>query len=190
VDRGRAPRIGDTWRYAYRSQWKQVASRMLDVTVVSVTDQEIGDRLTAEGAPTPSVDERFTSQLAIVARTLPGLLVYEFSPYLEAFGPVPAYGRVSVPPPTWGTTWTVNARVVGVEQVMVAAGSFAATRVEILGSRPYIQMDDAADPTWIFATAWFAPAVKRVVRFDYFTQAERLNPLTRDHCELVSYRLG
>jgi hypothetical protein len=51
-------------------------------------------------------------------------------------------------------------------------------------------MDDAADPVRIYATAWFAPAVKRLVRFSYMTEAQRLNPLVRDHLDLVSYRVG
>lgn len=190
VDRARAPRIGDNWRYGYRSEWGNVAPRTLDVAVVSVTDQGIGDRLAVDGAQTPWAEQLFTSQFAIVARALSGVLVHEFSPYLEAFGPVPLEGPVIVPPPAWGTSWTVTARLRGTEQVTVPAGSFAATRVEIFGSRFFIQMDDAADPVRLYATAWFAPAAKRVVRFSYFTQAQRLNPLVRDHIELLSFRVA
>lgn len=190
VDRARAPRVGDTWRYAYRSEWKNVAPHAVDVAVVTVTDQGIGDRLTVDGTPSPSSDQLFTSQLAIVARVLPGVLVHEFSPYLESFGPIPQQGPVVVPPPDWGTAWSVGARVAGVEQILVPAGRFDAARVEIYGSRPFIQMDDAADPVWIYATAWLASAVKRVVRFSYMTQAHRLNPLARDHLELVNFRVS
>lgn len=190
LDRSRAPRVGDTWRYAYRSEWKNVVAHTVDVRVVTVTDQAIGDRLTVDGAASPSADHHFSSRLEIVARALPGVLVHEFSPYLEAFGPIPAQGAVAVPPPNWGTAWSVGARVAGVEQILVPAGRFDATRVEIFGSRPFIQMDDAADPVSIFGTAWFAPAVKRVVRFSYTTQAQRLNLLVRDHLELVSHRLS
>jgi hypothetical protein len=190
VDRTRAPRVGDTWRYGYRSEWRNVPPRTLDVAVISVTDQGIGDRLTVDGAQSPWAEQLFTSQLAIVARALSGVLVHEFSPYLEAFGPLPAAGVVTVPPPAWGTTWSVTAQVRGTEQVNVPAGSFAATRVDIFGSRFFVQMDDAADPVRIYATAWFAAAVKRFVRFSYLTEAFRLNPLTRDHIELLSYRIG
>jgi hypothetical protein len=51
-------------------------------------------------------------------------------------------------------------------------------------------MDDAADPVQIYSTAWYAAAVKRIVRFDFLTQALRLNPLTRDHYELAAYRVA
>jgi hypothetical protein len=192
VDRSRAPRVGDTWRYAYRSGWRQDAPRMLDLTVVSVTEQGIGDRLTLDGAGSPAEERLFASGFALVERPFPGLLVRDFSPYLEAFGPpVPGTFAVAMPPAQFGAAWSGTARMLGTEQVITAAGSFAATRVQFNGSRPFLSgMDDAADPVQIFAAAWYAPAVKRIVKFDFLSQARRLNPLARDHYELASYRLG
>ena len=192
VDRARAPRVGDTWRYAYRSEWKQDPPRRVDYAVVSVTEQGIGDRLTLDGAASPWEDRLFVSGFALVPRPFPGLVVNDFSPYLEAFGPlVPGTFAVAMPPEQFGSAWWGTARVLGVEQVITAAGSFAATRVQIDGARPFLSgMDDAADPVRIFAVAWYAPAVKRIVKFDFLTQALRLNPLSRDHYELASYRLG
>ena len=192
VDRARAPRIGDAWRYAYRSEWKQEPPRMVDYAVVSVTDQAIGDRLTLDGTASPWDDRPFGSGFALVARPFPGLVVRDFSPYLEAFGPLaPGVFAVAMPPEQFGTAWSGTARVLGVEQVITAAGAFAATRVQLYGGRPFLSgMDDAADPVQIYATAWYAPAVKRLVKFDFLTQALRLNPLARDHYELASYRLG
>ena len=192
VDRARVPRVGDTWRYGYRSDWQNVAPRTFDVTVVSVADQGIADRLTVAGESTPYADQLFTSQLEIVARPLAGVQLLELSPYLEAFGPVPAGGVVVVPRPIWGTSWNVSARVRGPEQVSVAAGSFAATRVDLYGWRQFItgQMDDAIDPVQLYATAWIAAVPKRLVRFSLLTQAARLNPLIRDHLELLTFRVG
>jgi hypothetical protein len=192
VDRARAPRIGDTWRYAYRSEWKQDPPRMVDYAVVSVTEQGIGDRLTLDGAANPWEDRLFGSGFALVPRPFPGLVVHDFSPYLEAFGPlVPGTFAVAMPPAQFGSAWWGTARVLGPEQVVTAAGSFAATRVQFDGSRPFLSgMDDAADPVRIYAAAWYASAVKRIIKFDFLTQALRLNPLSRDHYELVSYRLG
>jgi len=192
VDRARAPRVGDTWRYAYRSEWKQDRPRMLDYAVVSITEQGIGDRLTLDGAANPWEDRLFVSGFALVPRPFPGLVVHDFSPYLEAFGPlVPGNYAVAMPREQFGSAWSVAARVLGVEQVITAVGSFDATRVQIDGARPFLSgMDDAADPVRIFAAAWYTPAVKRIVKFDFLTQALRLNPLTRDHYELASYRVG
>jgi hypothetical protein len=191
VDRMRAPRVGDTWRYAYRSDWKQDRPRMLDYAVVSVTEQGIGDRLTLDGAASPWEDRLFVSGFALVPRPFPGLVVDDFSPYLEAFGPLaPGNYAVAMPPVQFGSAWSGTARVLGVEPLITAAGSFSATRVQIYGGRPFLSgMDDAADPVQIIAMAWYAPAVKRIVKFDYLTQALRLNPLSRDHYELVTFRV-
>jgi hypothetical protein len=193
LDPSRAPRAGDRWIYAYRSDWANVPPRTLEVEVLSVSDKGIADRMNVQGDPAAFAERLFGSQLEIVALPLGGALIHEFSPYLEAFGPLPAgsFG-VALPPSNWGTAWSGSARVAGAEQVIVPAGSFQATRVEILGARIFLagQMDDAADPVRLFATAWFAPSVKRCVRFSFVTQAQRLNPLARDHLELASFRVG
>lgn len=194
VDASRAPKVGSTWTYAYRSGWKNVAPRSLAYTVTGVDGKGVQDRLAAPDAPAAGAERLFTSAWEIVARPYTDIMVHEFSPYLLAFGDlaVGARASVTVPPPGWGTDWTTTARVAGAERVQVAAGTFDAIRVEILGTRLYLrgQMDDAADPVRLYATAWFAPAVRRTARFTYETQAARLNPLARDHFELQSFRLA
>lgn len=192
VDRARAPRVGDTWRYAYRSEWKQDRPRTLDYAIVAVTDQAIVDRLTIDGAATPSDDRTFGSGFALLERVFPGLIVQEFAPYAYAFGELPPGDyAVAMPPAQFGSAWSGTARVLGTEQVLTAAGRFAATRVQFNGNRPFLSgMDDAADPTQIYATAWYAPAVRRIIKLDFLSQAYRLNPLVRDHYELAAYRVG
>jgi hypothetical protein len=194
LDSARAPRVGDSWQYQYRSAWAQIPQRRLAYTVLAVGPEGVRDRLSVEGEAGPGSERLFGSAPEIVNRALPGLLVHEFSPYLLAFGEVPAGNpfAVAVPPETFGTTWTGSARVTGSERVAVAAGTFDATRVDISATRLYIrgQMDDAEDPVWLYATAWFAPAAKRLVRFVYRTQAAQLNYLYQDFYELASYRLG
>lgn len=190
----RAPRVGATWTYGYRSDWSAVAPRTLTYTVTAVTGEGVQDRLAQQGAPGSGGEQLFTSAWAIVARPLTNLMVHEFSPYLLAFGDAPVGERVNVtqPPPNWGTTWTTTARAVGTERVSVPAGSFDAVRIEILGARLFVggQMDSAAAAVRLYATAWLAPAVKRTVRFTYQTQAAQLNLLSRDHFELQGYRAG
>jgi hypothetical protein len=192
VDPARAPRVGDSWRYAYRSGWKQDPPRMLDCAVVSVTDQGIADRLTLDGAASPSDERTFGAGFALTPRVFPGLVVREFAPYAFAFGDLaPGVYAVSMPREQFGSAWSGTARVLGTEQVITAAGAFAATRVQFDGGRPFLSgMDDAADATRIFATAWYAPAVRRIVKLDFLSQAARLNPLVRDHYELATYRVG
>lgn len=165
---------------------------MLDCTVVLVTDQAVTDRLTIDGAVSPSDERTFGSGFALTPRVFPGLVVQEFSPYVFAFGDLaPGIYAVSMPREQFGSAWSGTARVLGAEQVITAAGAFAATRVQLNGGRPFLSgMDDAADPVQIVATAWYAPAVRRIIKLDFLSQAARLNPLVRDHYELAAYRVG
>jgi hypothetical protein len=193
LDPARAPRPGDRWVYGYRSDWANVPPRNVLVEVVAVSDKGILDRVIAEGDAGASAERLFGPQLAIVATPLGGVLLHEFSPYLDAFGALPpGEFAIALPPATWGTTWSGSARLAGTERVIVPAGAFDTARVDILGSRIFLrgQMDDAIDPVRLFATAWFAPAVKRCVRFSFATQAARLNPLARDHLELASFKVS
>jgi hypothetical protein len=194
LDTARAPRVGASWTYGYRSDWKNVAPRTLTYTVIAVNSQGVQDRLAQPGSPGTGGERLFTSAWEIAARPLTNLMVYEFSPYLLAFGDAPIGRREAVAMPTegWGTTWTTTARAVGTERVSVAAGSFDAVRIEILGTRLFIsgQMNSTADAVRLYATAWLAPAVRRAVRFTFQTQAAALNLLSRDHYELQSHHAG
>jgi len=193
VDRARAPKVGDAWVYGFRSDWGSIAPRTLAYNVISVTDQGIVDRLSEPGSGSGG-DRLFSSAWEIAERPITNLLVHEFSPYLLAFGDVPIGERVRVgmPPVTWGDSWTTTGHAVGTERVSVAAGSFDAVRIEILGARLFIsgQMDSTSDPVRLYATAWLAPAVKRTVRFTFETQAQQMNLLARAHYELQSVNAG
>jgi hypothetical protein len=81
--------------------------------------------------------------------------------------------------------------VVSAGAVQTPAGRFDGVQVDFTGSRLYIrgQMDDAIDPVFARATAWYAPAARRVVRFTHQTFAARNNPLARDSYELVALAL-
>ena len=192
LDTSRAPRVGATFTYGYRSDWKAVAPRTLIYTVTAVNNQGITDRLSQQGDPNSGGERLFTSIWEIASRPLTNLMVHEFSPYLLAFGDVPIGKRVdvSVPPAEWGTTWTTTARAVGMERVSVPAGTFDAMRIEILGTRLFLrgQMDTVSDAVRLYATAWLAPAVKRTVRFTFETQAAALNLLARDFYELHGFQ--
>jgi len=194
LDPSRAPKVGAKWTYGYRSDWSAVAPRTLTYTVIAVDSRGIQDRLAQPDAPGSGGDRLFTSAWEVAARPLTNLMVHEFSPYLLAFGDAPIGERVNVtmPPVGWGTTWTTTGRAVGSEKITVPAGTFDAMRIEILGTRLFVsgQMDSAADPVRLYATAWLAPAVKRAVRFTFQTQAARLNLLSRDHYDLQGYQPG
>ncbi len=109
-----------------------------------------------------------------------------------AFGAPPQGAFTAVmPPANIGSQWSGTANVGATEQVTVAAGAFAAVRIRLEGNRAFINgMDSVSDPVSMIATAWYAPAVKRFVKLDFLTQAAMLNPLSRDHLELQSYKVA
>ena len=110
VDRALAPRVGDTWTYQYSSVFRAVAPRTLEVRVLEVGQAALRDRLTIVGAA--GDEERLlTSALELVERPLAGLTFYDFSPYLQAFGALPAEGAVATPTPNWGQPFTGRARL-------------------------------------------------------------------------------
>ncbi len=192
LDPARAPRVGDSWRYAYASGWRNQPPRQLQVTCLEV-GTGVRDRLTEVGSSVG--DERtFLGVWELVERPLgSGFALTELAPYLAAFdGAVVGAGSgVRMPQASWGTTWSGTARAVSSGAVQTPAGSFDAVQVELTGNRPYLrgQMDDAIDPVYLRATAWYAPAARRVVRFVHQTFAARNTPLARDSYELVSLAL-
>ena len=124
---------------------------------------------------------------------VPGFALVELSPYLAAFEGTDLGQNYAVrmPPADWGTAWSGMARAVGTEKVQTPAGTFDAVRIDMSGSRLFLrgQMDTAIDPVWLRATAWYAPAARRVVRFTHDTWAFADQPLSRDRYELTSLKL-
>jgi hypothetical protein len=185
-----APRVGDNWRYGYRSDWNNVQARTIDVSVTAV-GSSITDRMSIVGMA--GGDARsFGSDIALALRPLGGVVIADFAPYVLAFG-APPQGTfaATMPPPQIGSQWSGTASVGGTEQVAVAAGSFSAVRIQLDGTRGFVGgMDSASDAVSMRLTAWYAPAVKRFVKLDFLTTAAMLNPLSRDHLELLSYKVA
>jgi hypothetical protein len=187
------PRVGDSWRYQYRSEWRTVPPQTSEYVVAEVSPTAIRDRMTVLGLPGEDV-QTFTSRVENVSRALPGFMASEFSPYLQAFTalaagsslPAPAMPRDAM----FGLPWSVWVRVSGPERVTVPAGTFEAMRVDLKGSRPPHQLNTVAEPAYLYETVWFAPRPKRVVRHTRILQAWALNQLERDTYELASYTVA
>jgi len=199
VDPSSAPRIGDAWRYAYRSPLRAPADRTLEIRTLAVGPEGVRDRITAEGEPA-SEEHDFTSALEMVERAIgterrlldrvvPRLAVIEFSPYLQAFGALPQAGPVAVPRPAFGPAFTGRARLRSAERVTVPAGTFDAVRMDYDASRtPSPTLRPRFDPVTISGTVWYAPAVKRPVRWTVVTRADQQNVVGDDTYELVDWR--
>jgi len=167
--------------------------------VLEVGSDNLRDRVATVNEP--EVDEHaFDSSLEMVERFLAvdrspvqrflrRLTVFEFSPYLQAFGPLPDEGPVAAPTPPFGGPFTGRARLRGAEQVSVPAGSFDAVRMDYEVSRPTtVTMRPEFDPAFILATVWYVASVKRPVRWTVVARASDRNILVDDTYELTSYR--
>jgi hypothetical protein len=187
------PSVGDSWRYQYRSDWRTVPSQTIEYVVTDVSSTAIRDRMTVTGLPGENV-QTFTSRIEQVTRPLPGFAASEFSPYLQAFTPLTPGSRLAQPvmpvDSMFGLPWSIFVRVSGPERVTVPAGTFDAMRVELKGSRPPYQLNTVAEPSYLYATVWFAAAPKRVVRHHLILEAWALNQLQRDTYELASYKVA
>ena len=199
IDAAKAPRVGDLWRYEFRSVFRVPAARLLEVQVLEVGSDNLRDRIAT--VKEPEVDEHaFDSSLemverplaverSLVQRLLRRLTVFEFSPYLQAFGPLPDEGSVAAPTPAFGGPFTGRARLRGGEQTKVPAGVFDAVRMDYELSRPTtVTMRPEMDPAFILATVWYVAAVKRPVRWTVVARAGDRNILVDDTYELSSYR--
>jgi hypothetical protein len=188
VDRTTAPRVGDTWAYHYTSAFRALPPRTLEVRLLEVGPAGLRDRIAFQGEPAGE-DHTFTSAVEMVERPLAGFPVYEFSPYLQAFGALPAEASVAVPPPSWGHPFTGRARLRGTERITVPAGSFEAARMDYEISRtPDRTLQPRIDPAFTLATVWYAATVKRPVQWKLVTRASALNILVDDTYQLASFR--
>lgn len=190
LDRATAPRVGDVWTYHYTSVFRALPPRTLEVRVLEVGPAGLHDRIAFQGEQ-GGEEHAFTSAVEMVERPLAGFSVYEFSPYLQAFGSLPAEAYVATPPPTWGQPFTGRARLQGSERVAVPAGSFDAVRMDFGISRtPGWTLQPRIDPVFTLATVWYAAAIKRPVQWKLVTRAGALNILVDDTYQLASYRPG
>jgi hypothetical protein len=190
VDPVAAPRVGDSWAYEYASIFRALPPRTVEIRLVEAGPAGFRDRAAVSGAA-ESEEHAFTSALELVERPLAGFAVYEFSPYLHAFGALPAEAAVAAPVPTWGAPFAGRAVLRGTERVTVPAGSFEAARMDYAIYRtPGWTLQPRIDPVSTLATVWYAPAVKRPVQWQLTTRAGALNILVGDTYRLASYRAG
>jgi hypothetical protein len=193
LDPRRAPRPGDTWRYAYDSGWANQPNWQFEVRCLEV-GSGIRDRLNQLGS-TVGDERTFFGTWEVVSRPLGGGVgLTEFSPYLDAFdsATVGLASAITMPRVTdIGTAWSGSASARATETLQTPAGAFDAVRVDITANRPFIrgQMDDVSDPVYMVSSAWFAPRAKRVVRFVNRTFGQQNNPLSRASYELIGLTL-
>lgn len=156
---GSGPQIGDTWTYRYSDGYGRTET--YKVRVISTSEGEIQDEIRI-GRLSHALT--FGSSLELVSRSISGLSLREFSPYLQSLGPA----EYSV---GWNASFKLfegskpfSARFVGTELVNVPAGSFEAKKLIIEGTQ-FVTTGPFPSLSRNFQMAvWYVPDVKRFVK--------------------------
>jgi hypothetical protein len=165
----RLPRAGDAWKYVHTNHATNSRQGPFVHEIVAVSQTEIRERTRLEGAPVDGALENVFTPNAGFVQSLCG--VPEFSPYLQAFDLLEQTGTwESVPAGIPGTgKWVFSGKVTTVETLKVPAGTFTATRVVLTGRNAELSFFASvfADtvPVSAMVVLWYAPEVKRVVKY-------------------------
>ncbi len=182
------PRVGDTWRYRISDQF-----RLGDLFVTARVDAVGADGVAETWTTTSDAKVRTTLVPPKAGfSALPGWdsAPPEFAPYLlqdadAPAGSLPTLGRysrridsVAVP---------LQAQWLGEEEVVVAAGRFRALKLRLRGESS--AQRGSNQKLSAEHTVWYAPGVKRIVRYEVRSHAGRtLRESTT--FELTEYRLN
>lgn len=170
------PQIGDTWTYRYTDKIYG-KSETYTVRVTSASADEIADEARIGKDKHAAT---FENELALIERRMGKLPVRELSPYLLSRGPLqarPEWGRFELFP---GRGASFRASLAGTESVKVPAGTFEAHKLVILGD---IRGSAAK------LTAWYATAMKRLVKMEIDVQSGFHVGRENEMLELTEYRL-
>jgi len=186
------PTPGDTWRYRYTSAWKTVPSQVFIHRVLGVTDGRIRESVTAESGG-PSDVAAFDDQMRLVSRHVGGVALEEFSPYLLAFShPGPGWSKGDIDGPKsnpFVSGWAVSAQYKGEETIQVPAGTFRAKRIDVYGRALNVSPSAALQAVRLEHRLWYAPAVKRVVKYERWSFSESNSMIDEDTYALLSYEV-
>jgi beta-lactam-binding protein with PASTA domain len=186
------PHAGDTWRYRYTSAWPNIPRKVMVHRVLDATRSQIRESVSAEGGGEPDV-KVFSPGVEIVTRTVGGVTLDEFAPFLQAFSdPEQGWRKTGIPPPRgaqFSSGWSITARYVIDETVSVPAGNFKATRIDVRGRLLGAPPTAAQQVESFEYRVWYAPEVKRVVKYERDSFSQSNAPLDRDRYELLDYRV-
>lgn len=189
----RMPRAGDAWKYLYTNHSTNSRQGPFVHEIVAVSQTEIRERMHLEGTSADDgLENVFNANVGFV-RSLCG--IPEFSPYLQAFDVLEKTGQwPSVPAgaPETGK-WVFSGKVTTVETLKVPAGTFTATRVELTGRNVelsfFASVFAGTVPVRVKFVLWYAPEVKRVVKYTRETYAVGAHLIDLDSYELLDFRV-
>jgi hypothetical protein len=186
------PGVSSTWRYRYTSGWPTIPRRVLVHRVLDVSGGRVRESIAPESGGAADV-KTFDGSARIVTRFVDELTLEEFSPFLQAFGQIDRgwrKGNIPAPPEAaFASGWTISASAAAEETVTVPAGSFKAIRVELSGALLGAPRTAAQQVTAFNQRIWYAPQVKRVVKYERSSFDQAGTPMDRDRYELLDYQL-
>jgi uncharacterized caspase-like protein len=176
------PKVGDTWRYRVTDQY-----RFGDVFVTARVEA-VGDDGVAE-TWTTTVDAKVRTTRVPLKPAFNPLPDWdaappEFAPYLQAADLAPtAAGAIGAQRrAVEAVTLTLQPSWKGDEDVVVGAGRFRARKLVLSG-----QASGRSGPVTAQYTVWYAPAAKRIVKYEVVAQAGRNRQSTT--FELTEFKL-
>ena len=185
---GPLPRPGDSWRYRVQDQF-----RLGDLYLTAKVDAVTPDGIAETWSTTSDAQVRTTvAALAPGFHALPSwtLTPPEFSPYLLAAGGLPR--GVKLPDQDWQVEQlkvALKASVEREEDLTVAAGTFHTIKLVLRGEAKARGAGRAAAKVTTEHAVWYAPAVKRMVKY---TVSTRVGDTLRDATtfELTEFKLN
>jgi hypothetical protein len=192
----RLPQAGDTWTYRLIEPKGTYAPGQRNyVTTVSAASRDaILERYVMDDGPSGEWAHAPGGYLAGLGKSL-------FAPYFPVLSEAPAdgsLGRVRIDDPACNPAvyaCEASARIVGREIVRVPAGNFETIKVEVEHSWQPAQQSGSVTFTAHFngsrkLTVWYAPAVKRAVKFSSRGVFGEIPPVdTHFDLELVRYKV-
>jgi hypothetical protein len=183
----RMPQSGDMWTYRYIDRWTNSTKGPFVHEIVGVSETVIRERRHLEDAQGNGTEHSFGATPEFV-RGLCGMP--EFAPYLQVFEVLDVTRRwdIVLADPADPGKWVFSGQITGFETLTVPAGTFTAMRVELNGKKS-ISLSPGSDAARAKFVLWYAPEVKRVLKYTRQTYKWNGDPLDQEACELLDYKV-
>lgn len=190
------PQPGTTWTYAYTSRGLGGAQFNIVIRATALEAGAVQESVAVDGT---AVQRYRVSADALAFRSVPlprSQTLVELAPYLHsvfAKGEERLWGRLAGYPQgnTTLPAWRLHAREMGEEQVSVPAGTFRATRIDVVGTRQvpggFVASHMALESSRFQFKAWYAPEVRRYVKLQHETWGMRGDWSGEQLIELLSH---
>ncbi|HNQ58757.1 MAG TPA: caspase family protein [Candidatus Desulfobacillus denitrificans] len=174
------PHVGDSWSYRFSDVYGK--SETFTVRVTTASQSEVADEARIGKA---RHNASFEPILAITHRKLGNLTLREPSPYLLHFGlrETGDWKKIDV----FEGKEPFAAKLAGTEPVQVPAGTFEAQKLVIEGREHHPRLAGLTRTYTI--TAWYAQAVKRIVKLVFAGAPNSSFPAEQETIELTEFRL-